>query len=82
MRGLPFIYTLCAICEGRDRMNSNTAPLPRTREQLAAQLAQIRRESLSASARGDFRSVARLTLEAARLNKEIAEILPPESTTR
>jgi hypothetical protein len=54
-------------------------PTPRTRQDLTAQLANNRRESMKATERGDFRTVARLTLEAAELNKAIAAILPPES---
>ena len=59
-------------------MREDAKDLPKTREELNAALAKIRRESLNASERGDFRAVARLTLEAARLNRAIAESLPRE----
>jgi hypothetical protein len=61
-------------------MNSNPTALPLSREELAIQLAKNRRECLAASERGDFRAVARLTLEAARLNQAIASILPQEQS--
>ncbi len=51
----------------------------RTQKDLAEELASNRRESMKATERGDFRLVARLTLEAAQLNKAIAAMLPPES---
>jgi hypothetical protein len=54
-------------------------PRPRTRQDLTAELASNRRESMKATERGDFRTVARLTLEAAQLNKAIAATIPPES---
>jgi len=57
-------------------MDSNPLQLPQSREELTVQLAKNRRESLAASERGDFRAVARLTLDAARLNKAISEMLP------
>jgi hypothetical protein len=38
---------------------------------LSEQLNQVRQQSLAASRRGDFRAMARLTCEAARLNREI-----------
>jgi hypothetical protein len=61
-------------------METNSAQLPESREELSVQLAKNRRECLAASERGDFRAVARLTLEAARLNQAIANILPREET--
>ncbi len=39
--------------------------------QLNQELQQVRQQSLTASRRGDFRAVARLTCEAARLNRLI-----------
>ena len=49
------------------------------RENLTAELTNNRRESMKATERGDFRTVARLTLEAAQLNKAIAATFPPEN---
>ncbi len=42
-------------------------------EKLKEQLQRVRRASLLATQRGDFRTVARLTTEAAQLNKGIQE---------
>jgi hypothetical protein len=39
--------------------------------QLSAELQRVRYQSLEASRRGDFRTVARMTCEAARLNRLI-----------
>jgi len=54
-------------------------PSPSTRQNLTAELTNNRRESMKATERGDFRMVARLTLEAAQLNKAIAATFPPEN---
>jgi hypothetical protein len=59
-------------------MSSNIMRPQQSREELAAELNKNRRESMKATERGDFRAVAKLTLEAARLNRAIAEILPRE----
>jgi hypothetical protein len=59
-------------------MDPNPAQLPQSRQELSLQLAKNRRESLAASERGDFRTVARLTLEAARLNRAISACMPHE----
>ena len=63
-------------------MKPNSAELPKSRQELTIELAKNRRESMRASERGDFRTVARLTLEAARLNKAISDTLPREETAR
>ena len=42
-------------------------------EQLRAELRQVRQESLAATRRGDYRTVAKLTSAAAALNKAILE---------
>ena len=42
-------------------------------QKLKQQLAQVRRASLSATQRGDFREVGRLTCQAAQLNQSIQE---------
>ncbi len=48
-------------------------PVPRVRDlaDLEEKLRRVRKESLAASQAGDFRTVAKLTSEAARLNEEI-----------
>jgi len=51
----------------------------RTQQDLTQALATNRRESMKATERGDIRLVARLTLEAAQLNKAIAAKVPAES---
>jgi len=55
-------------------MNSSLVQIARQREQLSQELSFIRKASLTASRNGDFRTVARLTLEAARVNRSIAEV--------
>ena len=42
-------------------------------EQLRTELRLVRQESLTATRRGDYRTVARLTAKAAALNKDIME---------
>jgi hypothetical protein len=59
-------------------METNSTQVARSRQELSVQLANNRRESLAASERGDFRVVARLTREAARLNQAIAATVPPQ----
>ena len=49
------------------------AQLARQRQSLTEELIKVRRSSMEASQRGDFRAVARLTVEAARLNRAITE---------
>jgi hypothetical protein len=63
-------------------MSPNVMRPMQNRDELAAALTKNRRESMKATERGDFRTVARLTLEAARLNRAIAEILPLEEAAR
>ena len=62
-------------------MNLNPIQPASQRQDLNAELVKIRRESMKASERGDFRAVARLTLEAARLNRAIAESQVQEELT-
>jgi hypothetical protein len=52
-------------------MNSNPAQLARQRECLTQELSKVRRNAILASSRQDFRSIAKLTIEAARLNEAI-----------
>ncbi len=42
-------------------------------ERLRQQLASVRKASLAATQRGDFRAVGRLTREAAELNQQIEQ---------
>jgi hypothetical protein len=46
---------------------------PQTIENLRNELTQIRRASLNATRTGDFMKVARLTTQAARINKSIMD---------
>lgn len=46
-------------------------------EQLKSRLHEVRKASLAASNRGDYMKVARLTTEAASLNKAIIQIAGP-----
>jgi hypothetical protein len=54
-------------------MLSSLLQISRQREHLSTELSAIRQASLKASRNNDFRSVARLTLEAAKINKAIAD---------
>jgi hypothetical protein len=54
-------------------MTSNLVQIQRRRERLSQELASIRGSSLHASRNGDFRTVARLTLKAAEINRSIVE---------
>jgi hypothetical protein len=46
-------------------------------ETLKSKLQQVRRASLAAINKGDYRAVARLTLEAANLNKALLTMAGP-----
>ena len=46
-------------------------------EMLKSRLEQVRRASLVAVNKGDYRTVAKLTVEAANLNKNIVSIAGP-----
>jgi hypothetical protein len=61
---------------------NDLARLAQERESLTQELAKIRRSSMQASERRDFRTVARLTLEAARLNRAILETQAKEQALR
>ena len=52
-------------------MTSNLVQIARQRECLTQELSVIRQASLKAARNNDFRTVARLTREAARLNRSI-----------
>ena len=55
-------------------MTSNLVQIARQREHLTQELSAIRQASLSAARNDDFRRVAVLTLEAARVNRSISEV--------
>ena len=52
--------------------SSPKIPPPLEREALQQELTRVRRASLAATEKGDFRAVAQLTLEAARLNRVLS----------
>ena len=54
-------------------MSPNLLQIARQREFLGRELLSIRQASLKAARRDDFRGVARLTLEAAKVNRSILE---------
>jgi hypothetical protein len=54
-------------------MTPKLTEISRQRESLYRELFQIRQMSLSASRRDDYRTVARLTLETARVHRAIEE---------
>jgi len=55
-------------------MKPNLAQLAQTRKKLAADLIVIRQSSMRAGNQGDFRTVGKLTMEAARLNQAISDL--------
>jgi hypothetical protein len=55
-------------------MKPNLAQLARNRKQLVSTLSDVRQHSLRATYCGDFRAVARLTIEAACINSAISEV--------
>jgi hypothetical protein len=50
---------------------------PKEVEDLKSKLQQVRRASLVAANKGDYRSIARLTVEAAQINKNIISLVGP-----
>ncbi len=54
-------------------MNTSLVKIARQRENLNLELSAIRQASLRAVRHDDFRAVARLTLEAARVNQSLAD---------
>jgi hypothetical protein len=50
-----------------------------TKGTLRVRLARVRESSILAIRRGDYREVARLTAEAARINQELSEGSPDNS---
>ena len=61
------------ICESARPMSTSEQKIHRQRQLLDQELSAIRQKSLAAARNDDFRSVAKLTLEAARVNRSIAE---------
>jgi len=61
---------------------NDLARIAQERESLNRELAKIRRASMQASERRDFRTVARLTLEAARINRALLDAQTKEQTLR
>ena len=55
-------------------MKSNLTQLAQSRKELTTALGDVRRISLQATGRGDYRLVGKLTLEAARLNRAISDV--------
>ena len=55
-------------------MKANLAQLARDRKQLVSALCVVREQSMRATCGGDFRTVGRLTVEAARINSAIAAV--------
>jgi hypothetical protein len=57
-------------------MNATETPASlHTREYLQKKLIEVRKASMFATEKGDFRKVAQLTMEAAQINRQLA--LPP-----
>ena len=55
-------------------MKANLAQLELTRKRLQDDLLAVRRSSMQAGHRGDFRAVAKLTLETARINQALSDV--------
>ena len=55
-------------------MKPNLVQLALSRKKLQGDLMAVRRSSMQAGNRGDFRSVGQLTLEAARINQALSDI--------
>jgi hypothetical protein len=58
---------------GKEHLTMSSKVTPQTIENLRNELTQIRRQSLHATRNGDFMKVARLTTQAARINKSIMD---------
>jgi hypothetical protein len=66
-------FLVSNLWQNSEQMNPNLVQISRKREGLERDLWKVRQLSVNASRDGDFRTVARLTLEAARLNRAIAD---------
>lgn len=73
-RGSALIHRNEDKCDFYSLMKPNLAQLARRRKNLHSHLSDVRELSLRATQCGDFRSVGRLTLEAARINSAISEV--------
>ena len=58
---------------GKEQLTMSNKVTPQTIENLRNELTQIRKASLHATRNGDFMKVARLTTQAARINKSIMD---------
>jgi hypothetical protein len=58
---------------GRKHLTMSNKVTPQVIENLRNELTQIRKASLHATRNGDFMKVARLTTQAARINKSIMD---------
>ena len=72
-RELPPIAYFKAYINSHAYVSVNLVQIARHRENLGRELLSIRGASMRAARRDDFRTVARLTLEAARVNRSILE---------
>jgi hypothetical protein len=73
-RGLALIPFTYFIGDSLGLMKANLAQLVRNRRQLVSALSNVRQHSMRASHCGDYRTVAKLTIEAARINSAIADV--------
>jgi hypothetical protein len=73
-RGLALIPNIPIMCDFYSLMKANQAQLARNRKQLVSALSDVRQHSMRASHSGDYRTVARLTVEAARINSAISDV--------
>jgi len=58
---------------GKEQLTMSSKVTPQLIENLRNELTQIRKASLHATRNGDFMKVARLTTQAARINKSIMD---------
>ena len=70
------------LAKNQGTMTSSLVQIAHQRQHLTRELSAIRQASLSATRNHDFRRVAHLTLEAARLNRSIAETDVQAETAR
>ena len=81
-QGSALIHTRQKPCDPLRSMTSNLHQIARRRARLNEELTMIRDSSLRASRVGDYRAVARLTLEAAEINRSITETEIQEELAR
>lgn len=63
-------------------MKANLAQLELNRRRLLGDLMIVRRSSMQAATRGDFRAVGKLTLEAAKINQALSDVDVAELSSR